>query len=1067
MTLSPSVLLDALSIRPEGATSDELHELMLSAGIASDKLALVRTLDALQREGRLTLRTDRRWRAVHPAASAASGNKTNRPHPEASETLIAAPVSITVQAEMEAAAFKKDSSAERRAPTLAELLPYYEANLRRDVRGAITQVPERHKRQFLVLSARGAWWPTPDRQIQLTVRLEHLPPEMRESLARLDSSDLTIGYPLQVVRTGDSCFIRPVVVLGARRIGDSGPLVLDLTDQLVVINTDWLDGFARAKKWRPEPLREHLLSGDERGVRISDLADFSARLAEVAATSIKGRMDPRELAGAVSLDETAIVNAAAVFLANDHPYTRNAAADVARLREMDSAALHGTALEAVVKGSNPQAVPAAVLNPFPLTEDQLEASISGLSNPLTVVTGPPGTGKTQVILTVITSAVAQERTVLFASRNHQAIDAVEERYRNLLGDRALLTRARDRTGESDLDFVRAIDAILAESLPHETQSALVASLEALSALDGARRKSLHRSREASELGVALSDVAERLEHLEQNLPGGENSRVSGVRHLLQWLLDWLPSIARRDRREIVKLPDPGASRTELRNAYAKLKAALDDIAGLGDDDPAELTGIIAGRMAALLPRLVEAVARPDEERSGHLRNAAAELALRGSSAVRDMPESLAREVLSHRPAWAVSTLAAPRRIPLIPRLFDIVIFDEASQCDIASAIPLLARARNAMVVGDPQQLSVIPSLTPGQDRELLASLALDRQGIGRFAQSVSSLFDLATAAPNSHRIMLREQFRSDPDIVEYLNEAFYGMRLRPRCLRERLTRPAGIRPGLHWTDVRAEITTDGSRGSSSRAEADVIAKRLSDLVETNYSGSVGIIAPFNQQVRLIERAVRRCMSRKETTALNLKIATVDSFQGGERDLILFSLAAGSDMPAGARRFISGDRRRFNVAISRARAICEVVGNLEFARASGIPHLARLAERAGGPSKPSGATVTIFESPWEERMYEAMRRRGLDPQPQYEIAGRRLDFALFGEREGRRIQLDVEVDGRTWHTGPDGERKTSDIWRDHELGSLGWLVRRFWVHELRDDMEDCLDQIERDLQGDRI
>ena len=1062
MALSPSVLLDALAIRPEGATSDQLHELLLSAGIASDKLALVRTLDALQREGRLTLWADRRWRAIHHDNGTKPYSRTNRTHPEAPETLIAAPVSVTVQTEMGAAAFGEDSSTASGAPTLAELLPYYEANLRRDVRGAITQLPERHKRQFLVLAARGAWWPTPDRQVRLTVRVEHLPPEMRESLARLDSSDLTIGYPLQIVRTGDTCFIRPIVVLGARRTGDSGPLVLDLTDQLVVINADWLDGFARATKWRPEPLREHLLGGDERGLRISDLAHFSLRLGEVAATSIRERMDPRELTGTVSLDETTIVNAAAVFLANDQPYTRNAAADVARLREMHSSALRGTALEAVVEGSAPQAPPVAVLNPIPLTEDQLEASISALSNPLTVVTGPPGTGKTQVILAVISSALAQERTVLFASRNHQAIDAVEERCRDLLGDRALLTRARDRAGENDLDFVRAIDAILAESLPDEARSALAASLDALNALDGARQRSLHRSRKTGEIGVALSDVAERLEHLDLSLPDKETRRVSRVRRLLRRLLVWLRGGASRDRRDIVEPPGPGASRAELQHAHAELKAALDDMAAPGDDDPAELTDLIANRMAVLLPRLVEAVSRPDDERSGHLRNAAVELSLRGGSAVRNMSESLAREVLSHRPVWAVSTLAAPRRIPLIPTLFDLVIFDEASQCDIASAIPLLVRARSAVVVGDPQQLSVIPTLTPAQDRELLASLGLDRQGIGRFAQSSSSLFDLAAAAPDSHRVMLREQFRSDPDIVEYLNEAFYGMRLRPRCLREHLVRPAGMRPGLHWTDVRAEITTDGSRGSSSQAEADAITTRLTELVKMGYAGSVGVIALFNQQVRLIERTVRRRLDRKQATALGLKIATVDSFQGGERDLILLSLAAGADMPAGARRFIGGDRRRFNVAVSRARAICEVIGNLDFARSSGIRHLARLAERAGGRHESSGDTVEIFESPWEERLYDAMRGRGLDPQPQYEIAGRRLDFALFEEQAGRRIQLDIEVDGRTWHTDPDGERKTSDIWRDHQLRSLGWSVRRFWVYELRDDMESCLDRIERDL-----
>jgi very-short-patch-repair endonuclease len=89
----------------------------------------------------------------------------------------------------------------------------------------------------------------------------------------------------------------------------------------------------------------------------------------------------------------------------------------------------------------------------------------------------------------------------------------------------------------------------------------------------------------------------------------------------------------------------------------------------------------------------------------------------------------------------------------------------------------------------------------------------------------------------------------------------------------------------------------------------------------------------------------------------------------------------------------------------------------------------------------------------------MKARGLAPVPQYEIAGRRLDFALFGRGN---LKLDVEVDGRAYHQNADGSRKLSDLWRDHQLKSLGWGVRRFWVDELSRDMESCLDLIERDL-----
>jgi len=89
----------------------------------------------------------------------------------------------------------------------------------------------------------------------------------------------------------------------------------------------------------------------------------------------------------------------------------------------------------------------------------------------------------------------------------------------------------------------------------------------------------------------------------------------------------------------------------------------------------------------------------------------------------------------------------------------------------------------------------------------------------------------------------------------------------------------------------------------------------------------------------------------------------------------------------------------------------------------------------------------------------MRHRGLQPHPQYPVGRKSLDFALF---EGD-IKLDVEVDGRAFHTDADGNRKISDLLRDRELIARGWKVRRFWVSELHFDMETCLDRIVSDLR----
>jgi very-short-patch-repair endonuclease len=88
----------------------------------------------------------------------------------------------------------------------------------------------------------------------------------------------------------------------------------------------------------------------------------------------------------------------------------------------------------------------------------------------------------------------------------------------------------------------------------------------------------------------------------------------------------------------------------------------------------------------------------------------------------------------------------------------------------------------------------------------------------------------------------------------------------------------------------------------------------------------------------------------------------------------------------------------------------------------------------------------------------MQARGLESHPQYPLGTRYLDFALFTGT----TKLDVEVDGVRWHTDVAGNRKTADRLRDKEVIGRGWKVLRFWVHQLAEDMEACLDSIEREL-----
>jgi superfamily I DNA/RNA helicase len=88
---------------------------------------------------------------------------------------------------------------------------------------------------------------------------------------------------------------------------------------------------------------------------------------------------------------------------------------------------------------------------MPLNLEQREAVQSALAAPITVITGPPGTGKSQVVSDILINAAWQGKRVLFASKNNKAVDVVETRINNL-GPRPLLLRVGSNQYQAKLPF---------------------------------------------------------------------------------------------------------------------------------------------------------------------------------------------------------------------------------------------------------------------------------------------------------------------------------------------------------------------------------------------------------------------------------------------------------------------------------------------------------------------------------------------------------------------------------------------------------------------------------------
>jgi very-short-patch-repair endonuclease len=95
------------------------------------------------------------------------------------------------------------------------------------------------------------------------------------------------------------------------------------------------------------------------------------------------------------------------------------------------------------------------------------------------------------------------------------------------------------------------------------------------------------------------------------------------------------------------------------------------------------------------------------------------------------------------------------------------------------------------------------------------------------------------------------------------------------------------------------------------------------------------------------------------------------------------------------------------------------------------------------------------SDWERLFYKALYDAGVRPLPQFQVERFVLDFALF--KDGKR--LNIEVDGETYHRGWDGELCRRDRLRNQRLFELGWDVKRFWVYEIRDDLQACVKAVQ--------
>lgn len=421
--------------------------------------------------------------------------------------------------------------------------------------------------------------------------------------------------------------------------------------------------------------------------------------------------------------------------------------------------------------------------------------------------------------------------------------------------------------------------------------------------------------------------------------------------------------------------------------------------------------------------------------------------------------------------WAVTSLSVRSRVPFIKGFFDLVVIDEASQCDIASALPLLFRAKRAVIIGDNKQLTHICAINERQDLQLLQKYGVEENYLN-WSYAGNSLFGLAQSICSSDDlVVLRDHHRSHADIINFSNRHFYNETLRIATKYEKL-KVIPKEPAIRWIDIIGKVEAPSTGSSFNKNEANEIVKEIRRLIKTGYKGSVGVVSPFRAQANFIRDLIQKDQEISEQLiSRDFLVDTVHKFQGDERDVMIFSPVISLNLGQGSRNFLSKTGNLFNVAITRARAALIVVGDRNACSKCGIKYMEEFVDYFStvkeerqiesdhnidmGPEYPS-VSSQVQVSDWEKFLYRALYRSGIKTIPQYQVEQYFLDLSLFS---GSR-KLDIEVDGEMYHRNWDGELCIRDQLRNKRLIELGWDVQRFWVYEIRDDLSGCVDRVKR-------
>lgn len=726
--------------------------------------------------------------------------------------------------------------------------------------------------------------------------------------------------------------------------------------------------------------------------------------------------------------------------------------------------------------------------PLSLSDSQENVIKSIEENTIVSVAGPPGTGKSQTIVNLVAHLVANGKTVLVASRMDKATDVVAERLNNL-GAPFLALRAGRQNYQKQLNFQLQDLLNNKVELDKGYDNALLVDVEDMYNLVSSIRENEKKCEEIIDLENEWRTLIEQKEQSEREL--GTKQFIS--KKLKKDELETVSGLVKKLEKDIEKsgfftnlFNKIRASRLKKTLKISEFDVCYEDLERLKqelfNEDLACQARIIESKIHKIgnMHQLLEGIRNLKRKQA----NLAVEI-LRGKR--RDSLKGLLRDqtkrqrlfvhskslvarkrqqqsrlletedfkpLLEAFPCWCVTTYAISGSLPMKPGLFDVAIIDEASQCDIASCFPILYRAKKAVIVGDDKQLPHLSFLEKAKEQSFLSQYNIPDKYQLMWRFRTNSMFDLANYY-STNPVLLDEHFRSYYPIIQFSNQEFYGNRIRI------MTKDSGTNDVLELHLVAdGKVDSDATRN---HPEAEAVVKRIHEIIlqdcDSDNPVSIGVVSPFRGQVDLISKAIRQVLTESTIRRHQIEVGTAHTFQGDERDVMIFSLAIADNSFSQSLTFLQKPNL-FNVAITRARK--KLITFLS-KKPNDLPvgllkdYIEYIQNYIDNAKEDEFSNKNKFKNEFEQIVAQAFIMEGFEVKAGFEAAGVIPDMLIKDEFGNEVI---VEVDG------VDDCKKSplKDIKKQTILERAGYKVVRISFREWQHSQQACLDRVKSVLHS---